>query len=193
MKLPSLADRAWYAYHCLPRDDSGKLPTFKDLEEGTKPAIAYGTLSHVMSGRRSHHRADTFPLMARALKCSEAWLRGEDGARGPVLTGMLPPRPGTTWIRHGDVPGWKESVTLALLEPRQIVPPAAFLAGADMPVFRPLDRITPAIAVAAAMYAYETSIREEQVRYSTLEARASNAGQASGKMRASPLRRPAVK
>lgn len=192
MELPSLADRAWYALHCLPRDRAGKPPTLKSLELSTAPAMHYGTLSHVMSGRRSHHRMATFPLMAQALRVTEAWLRGDEGARGPTLTGMLPPRPGTKWIRHGDLPGWKGSVELARLEPKQIIPSAAYLAGADLPVFRPIDRMTPEIAVAVSLYAYETSTREEQQKWSTLEARASGAGQ-SGKMRASPLRRPAVK
>jgi transcriptional regulator with XRE-family HTH domain len=191
MEHETLAERAWYAYHCLRRDESGEPPAYKDLEIAV--GLSYGTLSHVMAGRRSKHRAETFPLMARALGVSEAWLRGDEDARGPTLTGMLPPRPGMKWRRHGDVPGWSEAVVLAKLEPRQVVPPAAFLAGADLPVFRPLDRITPPIAIAAAMYAYETSTKEEQTKYSTLEARMSSAGLASGKMRAAPLRRPAVK
>ena len=186
MELPTLADRAWFALHCLPRDAAGKPPTMKDLELAA--GLHYGTLSHVVNGRRSHHRLDTFPLMAKALRVSEAWLRGEEGARGPTLTGMLPPRPGTKWTRHGDVPGWRESVALALLEPRQMVPAAAFLAGADMPVFRPLDRVTPEIALAAAMYAYETSTKEEQEKYSTIHAR----NGASRKLRAAVLRRPAA-
>lgn len=176
MRLPTLADRAWYAYHCLPRSGAGKLPTFKELEVSV--GIAYGTLSHVMKGRRSQHQHETFREMARALRVSEAWLHGDDGARGPTLTGMLPPRPGTKWVRHGDVPGWRESVALAQLEPKQVVQGPAFLAGADLPVFRPLDRITPDIALAASMYAFETATPEEQTRYSTQYARQRDTGHA---------------
>ncbi len=191
MELPTLADRAWYALHCLRRDDAGKPPALKDLE--VRVGLSYGTLSHVMCGRRSQHRPGTFPLMARALGVSEAWLRGEGGARGPMLTGMIAPRPGArTFRRHGDVPGWQESVTLALLEPRQLVPPAAFLAGADMPVYRPIDRITPEIAIFVAGYCYGTSIPEVQEKYSTRAAQ--EMGPPSGMNgRASHLRRPAVK
>jgi len=191
MELPTLADRVWYALHSLERDDEGNPPDLKALE--LKVGLHYGTLSHAIHGRRAEFRGDTFGKIGKALRVTEAWLRAEEDARGPTLTGFLPPRPGTKWRRHGDLPGWRESVALALLEPRQMVPPAAFLAGADMPVFRPLDRVTPEIALAAAMYAYETSTKEEQTKYSTQEARMSSAGQPSGKMRAAPLRRPAVK
>jgi transcriptional regulator with XRE-family HTH domain len=92
MELISLADRAWYAYHCLPRDPAGYPPNLKDLEIEVGIS-SYGTLSHVMAGRRSNHRADTFGKMAKAFRVTEAWLRGEEGERDPVLTGMLPP----TW------------------------------------------------------------------------------------------------
>ena len=73
---------------------------------------------------------------------------------------------------------WNESVAIALLEPYPIVNKAAFLAGADMPMLRrrPLDRITPEIAVFISGYAYETSTREEQKRYSALVARSASPG-----------------
>jgi len=191
MILPTLADRAWFAYHCLPRDRRGKLPFLKELE--LEHGLSGGTLSHMMSGRRSQFRFETMPKISEALRVSEPWLRGDEDARGPTLTGPLPPRPGTKWIRHGEVPGWRGSVELARLEPRQIVPPGGFLLGAEMVVYRPIDRITPGQAIAAALYAYEFSTPDEQAKYSTLEAREANHGHNSGKMRAAALKRPAAK
>jgi transcriptional regulator with XRE-family HTH domain len=197
MILPTLADRAWYAYHCLPRDRNGKPPTFKELEAAEQ--LPYSTLSHVMSGRRSQQRHETFAKIARALRVTEAWLRGEAAEHGPTLTGEWPPRPGTggvdprrrnrrargpapmqvvavaTYARYGDVPGWPESVSLAKMDP-PIVPPAAYLAGADMPVLRPITRITPAIAVHVSGLAWETLPREMQAKYSTQYARTTSAG-----------------
>jgi hypothetical protein len=191
MILPTLADRSWYAYHCLPRDPLGEPPPQRDLEDEWH--ISRGTLSHMFHGRRAEFRHDTFVLIAQALQVSEAWLRGSTEVRGPTLTGMLPPRPGTKWIRHADVPGWKSAVELARLEPRQVVPPGGFLLGAKMPCWIPIDRVTPAIAIAAALYAYELSTPEEQMKHSTLEQQRDAAAGHSGKMRAAALKRPAVK
>jgi hypothetical protein len=190
MILPTLADRAWYAYHCLPRDRRGKLPSVRELERDH--ALAQATLAHIFTGRRALHRSDTAPKIAKALRASESWLRGDAGARGPTLTGMLPPRPGTKWRPHGTIAGWSESVALARLSPTQIVPPGGFLLGAEMPAYRPIDMITPAIAVAAALYAYELSTAEEQERYSTRESIEINAANGA-RPRASILRRPAAK
>ena len=190
---PTLAERAWYALHCLKRDAEGEPPPLSDLEVSV--GLPYSTLSPIMRGTRSNHQWSTFTKIALALNCSEDWLRGKPGAIAPTLTGILPPRPGTKWMRHGDVPGWEGSVQLAMLEKAgKFVPPAAFRAGADLPVFRPLDKITPEIAIAASTYAWETSTREEQEKYSTLELDGHSVrARTSGKVRAAVLRRPAVK
>jgi len=190
----TLADRAWRAYHSLPRDSAGKPPTLKDLELSTDPPLGNATLSRLMRGEREEFHPDTFRRIVLVLNTSEAYLLGQPGARAPALSGMMPPRPGMPWRRHGDVPGWRQSVELALMEKPPVLPPAAFLAGADMPVFAPIELITPEIAIAAAMYAYAIADREDQRSYSTQTARETvRAGLASGKVRAAPLRRPAAK
>jgi hypothetical protein len=38
-----------------------------------------------------------------------------------------------------------------------------------MPIYRPIDQVTPELALAAAIYAWETSTLAEQRRYSLLE------------------------
>lgn len=48
-------------------------------------------------------------------------------------------------------------------------PAEAFLAAADMPIYRPVDEVTPELALAAAIYAWATSTPAEQRRYADLE------------------------
>jgi len=188
--LPTLADRAWYALHCLPRDARGEPPSMRELERAY--GLSISTISHTMIGRRKYHHPDTFAKLAQALATTEAFLRGDADATAPTLTGMLPPRPGMPWVRYGDVPGWREAVALAQLDTRFVVPSVCYLAGADYPVIRPVQRMTPELARAASLLAYESLPPHEQERYSMIEARHAT-GLASGKMRAAPLKRPAVK
>jgi hypothetical protein len=190
--LPTLADRAWFALHCLPRDAKGEPPAARELERAH--GLSVSTLSHTFIGRRRYHQPITFAKVAEALNTTEAFLRGDAGAKAPgPLTGMLPPRPGQPWIRYGDVPGWREAVALAQLDTKIPIPAVCYLAGADYPVLRPVERMTPELARAAALLAYESSTEDEQERYSMLESRLASTGHASGKMRAAHLRRQVVK
>src|SRR5207302_846116 len=109
-------------------------------------------------------------------------------------TQVVPPRPGLAWKRHGEIQGWREAVAACLREAvRQgieRIPPEAFLAGADLPVYRHVARVTPEIAIGASKYAWETATVSEQTFYSTLEGSRASAGE---KMpRAGALRRSAV-
>lgn len=189
MQLTSLADRVWYAYHCLPRDEAGELPSYRQLE--TAYGLSQGTLSKMVLGTRTHLWQDTIPHVCEALRCSEPWLmRGEgNGPRLPVGA-VVQPRPGTGWKVHGDVPGWDEAVAEALARSEQVVPPAAFRAGAELPIYRHVSHMTADLAIFVSGYAYWTATPAQQTRYSTQEARAASTGQA---LRARPLRRPAVK
>src|SRR6185369_11134553 len=164
--LPTLADRAWYALHCLPRDEKGKPPTGHDLER--RYALSNSALSNIWTGRKRFPQPDTFAKVCRALAVSEAWLRGDRGATGPTLTGFMPPRPGMPWIRYGDVPGWAEAVTLAKLDTIIVIPDVAYELGAEWPVMRPIERMTPELARAASLLAYEHATPEEQTKYTTI-------------------------
>jgi hypothetical protein len=188
--LPDLADRVWFAIHCLPRDENGNPPTYTELER--EYGLHHSTLSKIVLGKAQHHSYEIFRGIAIALRVSEHWLEfGGEG--GPTPTGIVPPRPGMQWIRHGDLKGWEDAVGAALREPDQKVLPEQFLAGADLPVYRPVERVTPEVAIGAAIWAWETSTPAERTRYSTEVARRVAARTARESMRATHLRRPAAK
>jgi hypothetical protein len=189
LQLPTLADRVWFAYHCLPRDERGEPPSMRSLEKSV--GLHEGTLSKLLAGAKDHRR-QTFAKIATALRVSEHWL-DYGGNDGPVPTGIVPPRPGQAWPRHGDVPGWKESVdALVKLEPPPL-PVEELRAGANLPVYRPVERITPELALAVSRYAWETSTYAEQRSYTTQEAEALKQRTQEGKHRARSVGRPAAK
>lgn len=162
--LPSLADRAWHAWHCLPRDSRGKPPSRASLE---KPVgLSYATLSKIMLGEREDPGFAQLKLIAKALQCDVNWLADGDGP-APRTTLPIPPRPGAVERRHGELKGWKEAVHHALTNDTLDFPPEAFLAGADLPVFRPLESVDARLAKAVSLWAWETSSFDEQTDYST--------------------------
>lgn len=165
--LPTLADRVWFAYHCLPPDDDGRLPSWRELE--AKFDLPQGTFSRTISGDRTEHHWKTYELLAVALRIQENWLK-HGGDNGPVPNGgrAIPPRNTKVWPRHGDLPGWKEAVEAARAE-NKVEPQAAFFAGADMPVIRPVDVATAELAIAASVYAWIISMPTERDRYEELD------------------------
>lgn len=181
--LPTLADRVWFAYHCLPRDEAGKPPSWRQLEETS--SLPAATFSRTVSGQRTEHRRGNFEKLALVLQVSQHWL-DHGGDDGPVPTGPVPPRPGMLWTCHGALPGWKESVVRACeVDGGPPVPAAAFRAGADMVVLRLVDLVTPELATACAAYAWETSTVAEKKRYQGLV----NAEDDKGRSAGSRLRR----
>lgn len=119
--LESFADRAWYAWHCLPRGKKGRPPTQRKLS--LEYDIPIGTLSKVFDGTRKDVERATIKKMAAALQVSEQWLYLGQGIP-PQLTGPLPPRPGAEepeppsgtqsgGKRLGDLPGWDEAEAVA--------------------------------------------------------------------------------
>lgn len=164
--LPSLADRVWFAYHCLPRDEKGNLPSYVSVERPWK--LPNNTLSRVISTERKDLRGKTLDLIAKALNVSIEWLMN-GGDDGPVPTGIVPPRPGMAWKCYRDLPDWGEVVETCKRMARQKCPAEAFDAAGDMPIYRPVDQVTPELAVAAAIYAWATSTPAEQRRYARHE------------------------
>jgi hypothetical protein len=196
--LPELSDRLWFAIHCLERDETGAPPSFKSIED--RYGLPNAFLSKLVRGSRKQGYADTFSALVEALnglrpkgarvKVTQQWLAdgGDDGT--PEPTGVVPPRPDQRWRRHGDEPGWGKAVDEALRVSGSTVPPAAYLAGADLPVYRPVDTITPELATAVAIYAWETCTVEDQLRYEEKAAKLAGAGQLP---RARSVTRPSAK
>lgn len=85
----SFADRAWHAYHCLPRTRRGKPPSYNSLEKAH--GLSSGTLSRVMLGERAEFAMSTVEAIARALQVSLDWLM-EGKGEAPKPTGPVPPR-----------------------------------------------------------------------------------------------------
>lgn len=173
---PTFADRVWYAIHCLPRDPSGKPPSERSIERAHK--LPHGFLSKIARGDRKGVAVsfDVMERLAKALRCSAHWIQN-GGDTDLTLSGFLPPRPHQKWKRCADVAGWHEAVSIALADVRQKVPAEAFLAAAEMPAFIPADRMTPAMAIAAANFCWEFSTPNEQAKYSTALAKTASAGQ----------------
>lgn len=87
----SLADRIWYAYHCLPRDERGEPPQKKEFER--KHGIYNGLLAKIFSGERPSPSADAVQQIAKAFGVSVDFLTNEDSREPwPQLTGVMPPR-----------------------------------------------------------------------------------------------------
>lgn len=171
--LPTLADRVWFAYHCLPYDETGALPSHARLERAY--GLSGGTFSKTIHGVRTEHMRGTLPKMAEALRVSASWL-DEGIGRAPTLPHdrFLPPRPGGNgWLRYGDVPGWDEAVREARVNPdlEGLIPEEAYLAGADFPIVRHVATMTPELATWVSGHAYETCTAAQQTRYATRAAK----------------------
>ena len=187
-RLPTLADRIWYAYQCLARSPGGKPPSWRELEE--QHDIAAGTFSHAAKGRRTRFERDTFRKIAAALRVTEEWLDfGGSNAPNPPAGVIIPPRPGRMSQCYGELDGWASAVEQArTINPG--VPNEAFLAGAELPVSRPVEEVTPAIAVGVALFAWSTASFDERAKFSTMDAKLA---EAQPKPRARALARKAAK
>ena len=93
--MSTLADRVWFAIHCLPRDDNGAAPKMSSIEKSS--GLSNGVLSTTVREKRREHRSSTSAKMAKGLRVDREWLETGEGV-APVLTGPLPPRPGYEMI-----------------------------------------------------------------------------------------------
>ena len=87
--MHSLADRAWLAYHALPRTRRGKPPSYRSLEDAA--GLSNGTISRVMLGEREDHGYETKLALAKVLQVPVTWL-AEGVGEPPKPTGTVPPR-----------------------------------------------------------------------------------------------------
>jgi len=85
-----MADRAWFAYQCLPRDDRGEPPDWRVLER--EHGLSNGTIYKLIWGITVQPTWDTLEKAATALRVPSEWLRREEGA-GPIARWPVPVRP----------------------------------------------------------------------------------------------------
>jgi len=173
--LPTFPDRLWYAYHCLPRDAGGELPSYRALERDH--GLSSGLISRLMRGERPAIEHETWKKLHVAFRVPPPWLDygGQNGPPPPRVA--VPLRPGIAGVRYGDLPEW-ESIVAMVSAPgglaEQQEPPVTgeeFLAGAEMVVARPTEQLTPALVVAAARYAWETAAFDDRARYTSTDAK----------------------
>ena len=99
LQMSILADRVWYAIHCLARQPDGSAPTYLDLEH--RAGLPNAFFSKMVRGNRPAPSPKTMACLAVVLGVDLLWLSTGDGL-APSLTGELPPRPGAS-----AVPAWK--------------------------------------------------------------------------------------
>lgn len=86
----SLADRAWFAWNCLPRDERGDRPKIRELERGH--GLTNGSLHRLINGISVRPGYEQLAKMAQALNTSPEWLQFERG-EAPTTSWPVPPRP----------------------------------------------------------------------------------------------------
>lgn len=70
--LHTLAQRVWFAWHCLPRGKDMAPPSWRRLEMAEQ--LPNGVFSKILSGHRQTVEAQTFRKLARALQVPFLWL-----------------------------------------------------------------------------------------------------------------------
>ena len=103
MKIPmdTFAERAWYAYQCLPRGRGGKPPSIDSLLGRPRRAM----LTRLFTGERTDPRQETRKILAEVLKVPREWL---DYGKGdpPALTGPYQPLRLDESLRDHDPDEW---------------------------------------------------------------------------------------
>jgi hypothetical protein len=90
MALPtSPSARVWYAYHCLPRDEAGRLPSIRSVEDDN--GVAHGTLNKLFEARAKLERTnhERVERIAAALRTTVDWLLYGKGV--PPTSRIAPP------------------------------------------------------------------------------------------------------
>lgn len=84
--ISTLAQRAWFAWQCLPRNSRGKPPPIARLE--LAHGLANAALRKVILGITTRPAHDSLLKMAEALQCDPQWLSCEKGP--PPIPSALP-------------------------------------------------------------------------------------------------------
>lgn len=112
---PTMGHRVWWAWKCLPVDERGESPDWRDLER--KVGLANGTLYKLCWGVTTRPSFETLEKAARALETTPEWLMREEG-HGPVSNWPVrerpdPPEGAAKRSKHrrksGQIPAVKES------------------------------------------------------------------------------------
>lgn len=92
----SFADRAWLAFHALPRV-RGRSPSYASVERSVTPALANGTLNKIFSEERYRDvpKVALAERIARALQCDFDWLTLRAETPVPTPSGPVPSRHST--------------------------------------------------------------------------------------------------
>ena len=103
--MSTLADRVWYAIHCLRRNADGSVPKYVSIER--KVGLPNAFLSKMVRGKRPEPSAASMVALASVLDVDLQWLVSGIG-NAPSLSGPLPPRPGyemiAAWEPGADAP-----------------------------------------------------------------------------------------
>lgn len=89
-KFHTMADRAWFAYQCLPRDKKGSPPSIRGLEE--KYGLSHASLNKLFWGWTDEPSYAQLKRFCAALQVSVDWLHDGAGV-GPYTNMPVPPRP----------------------------------------------------------------------------------------------------
>ena len=86
----TINQRAWFAWQCLPRDEKGFPPKFRELERSVD--LHNAQLRNLVMGVSKRPAPESLGKLARALAVSLEWLVAEIGP-GPVATWPVPAGP----------------------------------------------------------------------------------------------------
>jgi hypothetical protein len=129
----SLADRVWFALHCLGRDHYGRPPAPTTIERQHR--LGRGLIAKLYRERQRALEDDTLSRLATALEVSPEWLKSGIG-EPPKLTGNLPPRPTAVSPPSSEVEGTspRSARSIALLMAESMgLDPVAIAAVRDAP------------------------------------------------------------
>lgn len=102
--LTTLADRVWFAWHCLPRDARGKPPPITAIE--VQAGLSRGSIGRLLRDERKDMRTASLARLAPVMKTTIQWLASAEG-EPPHLTGPIFPRDPSTidWAEAPDESG----------------------------------------------------------------------------------------
>lgn len=171
--LTTFAARAWFAYHCLPRDQDGKPPASTALEAAN--GLNRGKLGKIFRDGAPQIPIKTLRSAAAALGVAPEWLESGEGPP-PTLSGPLPPRPGTFSGAAAEIlpvlcrslPNWEESAAIALKSHPRLARYIERAGDIALPhELRPIGVVTPAKVLRIARLIRDAEIREEELQAHT--------------------------
>jgi hypothetical protein len=90
MHFETMGQRAWFAWHCLRRDQRGNPPDWRELER--RFGLSNATLYKVIWDVAKRPGFEVLTKVAAALECSPEWLQAGSGP-GPKSSWPVPSRP----------------------------------------------------------------------------------------------------